>query len=162
MAGQRRQQSSSGHGRPSLTARPPSSPLPHPLKAKAAAKLAAASSRDLNRVESKKAGKKAEGELKRVRRTRSSSSKRWAAAVRPRSAAAVLPTPAAPLPARLTTLTPRLPSPFPLPPPRPQAAELEEAQAWVDAARATPEGAKKTLPAEMPKGYVPKAVEAAW
>lgn len=43
-----------------------------------------------------------------------------------------------------------------------QAAEAAEAQAWVDAARATPTGERKTLPAEMPKGYVPKAVEAAW
>ncbi|PRW56769.1 valine--tRNA ligase isoform A [Chlorella sorokiniana] len=43
-----------------------------------------------------------------------------------------------------------------------RAAEAAEAQAWVDAARATPTGDKKTLPAEMPKGYVPKAVEAAW
>lgn len=43
-----------------------------------------------------------------------------------------------------------------------QAAEAAEAQAWVDAARATPSGEKKTLPAEMPKGYVPKAVEASW
>jgi valyl-tRNA synthetase len=47
-------------------------------------------------------------------------------------------------------------------PPAAQAAEAAEAQAWVDAARATPAGERKQLPAEMPKGYVPKAVEAAW
>ena len=46
--------------------------------------------------------------------------------------------------------------------PLPQVAEAAEAQAWVDAARATPFGARKQLPAELPKGYVPKAVEAAW
>lgn len=60
----------------------------------------------------------------------------------------------------LTHVTHRLASLRLLPPT--QAAELAEAQAWVDAARATPAGAKKALPAEMPKGYVPKAVEAAW
>lgn len=43
-----------------------------------------------------------------------------------------------------------------------KAAEAAEQQAWVDAARATPAGQKKQLPAEMPKGYAPKAVEAAW
>ena len=35
-------------------------------------------------------------------------------------------------------------------------------QAWIDAARATPEGEKKRVEGEMPKGYAPKAVEAAW
>ncbi|EFN58150.1 hypothetical protein CHLNCDRAFT_141931 [Chlorella variabilis] len=43
-----------------------------------------------------------------------------------------------------------------------KAAEAAEAQAWLEAARATPAGEKKVLPAEMPKGYVPKAVETAW
>ncbi|KAL4444290.1 hypothetical protein ABPG75_012027 [Micractinium tetrahymenae] len=43
-----------------------------------------------------------------------------------------------------------------------KAAEAAEVQAWVDAAKATPAGQKKELPAEMPKGYAPKAVEAAW
>jgi hypothetical protein len=43
-----------------------------------------------------------------------------------------------------------------------QAAEAAEAQEWVDSAHATPVGEKKKIPAEMPKGYVPKAVEAAW
>ena len=43
-----------------------------------------------------------------------------------------------------------------------QAAEAAEAQAWIDAARATPVGEKKQLPGEMPKGYMPQAVEAAW
>lgn len=44
----------------------------------------------------------------------------------------------------------------------PQAAEVAELQAWIDAARATPAGQKKQLPEEMPKGYAPKAVEAGW
>ncbi len=43
-----------------------------------------------------------------------------------------------------------------------QAAEAAEAEAWVDAARSTPAGEKKGVEGEMPKGYVPKAVEAAW
>lgn len=47
-------------------------------------------------------------------------------------------------------------------PGRLQAAEAAEVQAWIDAAKATPAGQKKQLPAEMPKGYAPKAVEAAW
>ncbi len=44
----------------------------------------------------------------------------------------------------------------------PQAAEVAELQAWIDAARATPAGQKKQLSEEMPKGYAPKAVEAGW
>ena len=43
-----------------------------------------------------------------------------------------------------------------------QAADAAEAAAWVASALATPAGAKKELPAEMPKGYMPRAVEAGW
>ena len=44
----------------------------------------------------------------------------------------------------------------------PQAADAAEAAAWVASALATPTGTKKVLPAELPKGYMPRAVEAGW
>ena len=43
-----------------------------------------------------------------------------------------------------------------------RAAEAAEIDAWIEAARGTPAGAKKSLEGEIPKGYVPKAVEAGW
>ena len=43
-----------------------------------------------------------------------------------------------------------------------RAAEAAEVDAWIEAVRGTPAGAKKSLEGEMPKGYVPKAVEAGW
>lgn len=43
-----------------------------------------------------------------------------------------------------------------------RAAEAAEIERWVEQARATPKGERKELPAEMPKGYAPRAVEAAW
>jgi len=43
-----------------------------------------------------------------------------------------------------------------------KAAEAAEVQRIVDAARATPAGAKKNIKADMPKAYCPPAVEAAW
>ena len=115
---------------------------------------------------SKKAGKKAEAEAKRVRQSEREKQRVAPAAVpllrRHAQAAAATRCPAAACGRRARAGT-ALGSPPPLPPGSPpQAAELAEAQAWVDAARATPAGDKKQLPAEMPKGYVPKAVEAAW
>jgi valyl-tRNA synthetase len=42
------------------------------------------------------------------------------------------------------------------------AAEAAEVQAWVDQAKATPVGSKKSVAGALPKGYSPMAVEAAW
>ncbi len=43
-----------------------------------------------------------------------------------------------------------------------RAAEAAEMQAWIDQAKATPVGQRKSVAGEMPKGYSPQAVEAAW
>ena len=43
-----------------------------------------------------------------------------------------------------------------------KAAEAAEMKAWIDAAKGTPAGQKKSVLGEMPKGYSPQAVEAAW
>jgi valyl-tRNA synthetase len=43
-----------------------------------------------------------------------------------------------------------------------KAAEAAEIQAWIDAAKATPVGSKKSVAGELPKGYSPEAVESAW
>ena len=43
-----------------------------------------------------------------------------------------------------------------------RAAEAEDMKAWLESARATPSGAKKSVAGEMPKGYDPMAVETAW
>jgi valyl-tRNA synthetase len=45
---------------------------------------------------------------------------------------------------------------------RKKAAEGAEAEAWLQAVRSTVKGEKKAVVGEMPKGYQPKAVEAAW
>jgi valyl-tRNA synthetase len=42
------------------------------------------------------------------------------------------------------------------------AAEAAEVQAWIDQAKATPVGSKKSVAGSLPKGYSPEAVEAAW
>jgi valyl-tRNA synthetase len=42
------------------------------------------------------------------------------------------------------------------------AAEAAEVKAWVDSAKATPVGSKKSVVGALPKGYCPEAVEAAW
>ena len=42
------------------------------------------------------------------------------------------------------------------------AAEAAEVQAWIAQAKATPVGSKKSVAGELPKGYSPVAVEAAW
>lgn len=43
-----------------------------------------------------------------------------------------------------------------------RAAEAAEMQAWIEEAKATPVGERKSVAGEMPKGYSPQAVEAAW
>lgn len=43
-----------------------------------------------------------------------------------------------------------------------KAAEAAELQSWIDSAKATPTGERKAIVGQMPKGYAPKAVEAAW
>ena len=43
-----------------------------------------------------------------------------------------------------------------------RAAEAIEIEQWISTAKATPNGAKKDVSGEMPKGYAPRAVEAAW
>ena len=42
------------------------------------------------------------------------------------------------------------------------AAEAAEVQAWIDQAKATPAGSKKSVAGALPKGYSPEAVEAGW
>ena len=42
------------------------------------------------------------------------------------------------------------------------AAEAAEVKAWIDQAKATPVGSKKSVAGALPKGYSPEAVEAAW
>jgi len=43
-----------------------------------------------------------------------------------------------------------------------KASEAAEIQSWIDQAKSTPIGEKKSVQGDMPKGYSPQAVESAW